>query len=39
VESRADPLVAAASVLLVVYTLAIVIIVDRSLGLAKTFVK
>lgn len=39
VESRADPLVAAASVLLVVFTLAIVIIVDRSLGLAKTFVK
>jgi putative spermidine/putrescine transport system permease protein len=39
VESRADPLVAAASVLLVVFTLAVVIIVDRSLGLAKTFVK
>lgn len=39
VESRADPLVAAASVILVVFTLAVVIIVDRSLGLAKTFVK
>ncbi|MCW1842602.1 ABC transporter permease [Prosthecomicrobium hirschii] len=39
VESRADPLVAAISVLLVVFTLAIVIVVDRSLGLAKTFVK
>lgn len=39
VESRADPLVAAASVLLVVFTLAVVVVVDRSLGLAKTFVK
>ena len=39
VESRADPLVAAASVLLVAFTLGVVIIVDRSLGLAKTFVK
>lgn len=39
VESRADPLVAAVSVLLVVFTLVIVVVVDRSLGLARTFVK
>lgn len=39
VESRADPLVAAMSVLLVVFTLVVVVVVDRSLGLAKTFVK
>ncbi len=39
VESRADPLVAAISVLLVLFTLLIVIVVDRSLGLARTFVK
>lgn len=39
VESRADPLVAAVSVLLVVFTLVVVVVVDRSLGLARTFVK
>ena len=39
VESRADPLVASVSVLLIVLTLAVVLIVDRSVGLSKTFVK
>ncbi|WP_075215951.1 ABC transporter permease [Mongoliimonas terrestris] len=39
VENRADPLVAAVSVLLVVFTLVAVVVVDRSLGLAKTFVR
>ncbi len=39
VEQQADPLVAAISVLLVVLTLAVVIVVDRTAGLAKTFVK
>lgn len=39
VEQQADPLVAAISVLLVVLTLAVVIVVDRTAGLAKTFVR
>ena len=39
VESRADPLVASVSVLLILMTLAVVMIVDRSIGLSKTFVK
>ncbi|NIX77121.1 ABC transporter permease [Microvirga terricola] len=39
VESRADPLVASVSVLLIFLTLAVVIIVDRTVGLSKTFVK
>ncbi len=39
VETQADPLVAALSVLLVVLTLAVVLIVDRTAGLTKTFVK
>lgn len=39
VETRADPLVAAISVLLIVLTLAVVLIVDRTVGLTKTFVK
>lgn len=39
VESQADPLVASVSVLLVLLTLAIVLIVDRTLGLTRTFVK
>jgi putative spermidine/putrescine transport system permease protein len=39
VETRADPLVAAISVLLIVLTLAVVLIVDRTAGLTKTFVK
>ncbi len=39
VETRADPLVAALSVLLVAFTLLVVLVVDRSLGLARTFVK
>lgn len=39
VESRADPLVASVSVLLILLTLAVVMIVDRSVGLTKTFVK
>jgi putative spermidine/putrescine transport system permease protein len=39
VESKADPLVASVSVLLILLTLAVVMIVDRSAGLTKTFVK
>lgn len=39
VETQADPLVAAISVLLIVLTLAVVMIVDRTAGLTKTFVK
>jgi putative spermidine/putrescine transport system permease protein len=39
VESRADPLVASVSVLLILLTLAVVMVVDRSVGLSKTFVK
>lgn len=39
VEMQADPLVASVSVLLILLTLAVVVIVDRSQGLAKTFVK
>jgi putative spermidine/putrescine transport system permease protein len=39
VEDRADPLVAAASVVLVVMTLLVVLLVDRTMGLTKTFVK
>jgi putative spermidine/putrescine transport system permease protein len=39
VEQQADPLVASLSVLLVVLTLLVVILVDRTAGLARTFVK
>jgi putative spermidine/putrescine transport system permease protein len=39
VESRADPLVASVSVLLILLTLVVVMIVDRTVGLSKTFVK
>lgn len=39
VETRADPLVAAISVLLILLTLVVVMIVDRTAGLTKTFVK
>lgn len=39
VEMQPDPLVASISVLIVLLTLAVVLIVDRSLGLNKTFVK
>ncbi|MFD1880193.1 ABC transporter permease [Paracoccus pacificus] len=39
VAVRADPLVAAASVLLILLTLAIVMIVERTMGLGKTFVR
>jgi putative spermidine/putrescine transport system permease protein len=39
VESRADPLVASVSVLLILLTLAVVMIVDRTVGLSKTFIK
>lgn len=39
VYARADPLVAAASVLLILLTLGIVMIVERTLGLGKTFVR
>ena len=39
VEQQADPLVASLSVLLVVLTLVVVLVVDRTAGLAKTFVK
>src|SRR3977135_4529155 len=36
VEVRTDPLIAALSVILVVITLAIVLVVDRTVGLART---
>jgi putative spermidine/putrescine transport system permease protein len=39
VEDRADPLVAAASVVLVLLTLLVVLVVERTAGLTKTFVK
>lgn len=39
VYTQADPLVAAASVLLIALTLGVVMIVERALGLGKTFVK
>ncbi|GGE21350.1 polyamine ABC transporter permease [Aureimonas endophytica] len=39
VDAHADPLVASISVLLIVLTLAVVIVVDRSVGLTKAFVK
>jgi putative spermidine/putrescine transport system permease protein len=39
VESQADPLVASVSVLLILMTLAVVMIVDRTMGLTKAFVK
>ena len=39
VEQQADPLVAALSVILVVLTLAVVLVVDRTAGLARTVVK
>jgi putative spermidine/putrescine transport system permease protein len=39
VEDRADPMVAALSVLLVGLTLLVVLVVDRSVGLRKVFVK
>jgi putative spermidine/putrescine transport system permease protein len=39
VETKADPLIAAVSVLLVGITLGIVIVVDRTVGVARTFVK
>jgi len=39
VEQQADPLVAALSVLLVILSLVVVLVVDRTSGLAKTFVK
>ena len=38
VEQQADPMVASLSVLLVALTLAVVLIVDRTSGLARTFV-
>lgn len=39
VELQADPLVASVSAILIILTLLVVLIVDRSLGLGKTFVK
>jgi len=39
VESQADPLVASASVLLILMTLAVVVTVDRTMGLTKAFIK
>lgn len=39
VEQQADPLVAALSVLLVGLTLALVVVLDRTAGLARTFVR
>lgn len=39
VEARADPLVAAVSVVLILMTLSVVLVVDRTLGLGRTFVR
>ena len=39
VDGNTDPLVASISVLLIVLTLIVVQVVDRSVGLAKAFVK
>jgi putative spermidine/putrescine transport system permease protein len=39
VYNQADPLVAAASVLMILLTLAVIMIVERAMGLSKTFVK
>src|SRR5690606_7616978 len=39
VEMQPDPLVGSVSALIIVLTLAVVLIVDRSLGLNETFVK
>ena len=39
VDQQADPMAAAISVLLVVLTLAVVLVVDRTAGLTRTFVK
>ncbi len=39
VENAADPLVAAVSMLLIVLTFAVVFVVDRTTGLARTFAK
>lgn len=39
VETRSDPLVAALSVILLIVTFAIVLIVDRSMGLARAFAR
>ncbi|GGF47438.1 polyamine ABC transporter permease [Azorhizobium oxalatiphilum] len=39
VENEADPMVAAISVLLIVLTFAVVVVVDRTAGLSRTFVK
>ncbi len=39
VYNRADPLVAAASVLLILLTLAVIMIVERTMGLGRTFVR
>lgn len=39
IENAADPLVAAVSMLLIVLTFAVVLVVDRSAGLTRTFAK
>lgn len=39
VENEADPLVAAVSVLLIALTVAVVVVVDRTAGLGRTFVR
>lgn len=39
VELQADPLVAAVSALVVLVTVIVVVVIDRSVGLSKTFVK
>jgi putative spermidine/putrescine transport system permease protein len=39
VYNQADPLVAAASALLILLTLAVIMIVERAMGLGKAFVK
>jgi putative spermidine/putrescine transport system permease protein len=39
VETSADPMVACVSVLLFFFTLAIIMIIDRAMGLTQTFVR
>ena len=39
VYNQADPLVAAASALLILLTLTVIMIVERAMGLGKAFVK
>ena len=38
-DQRPDPMVACVSTLLIVLTMAVVVVIDRSVGLARTFLK